>query len=160
MQADYLGQMRTGAASGVATQYMARPDATEVGLFGSGKQARPNCRLSAKCAAFARSQVYSPNEERRKQFAARDERGVPDGSDAGAAPGDGGGEKRHHHHGDDEPRSGALGTGSREGRTSTPIGSNFLGKAESTPPPSAAAIGRRGQQGPGPLRGRRFSAIP
>ena len=40
MQADYLGQMRTGAASGVATQYMARPDATEVGLFGSGKQAR------------------------------------------------------------------------------------------------------------------------
>src|SRR6202041_2070708 len=40
MQADYLGQVRTGAASGVATQYMARPDATEVGCFGSGKQAR------------------------------------------------------------------------------------------------------------------------
>src|SRR6516162_8824802 len=31
MQADWLGQVRTGAASGVATQYMARPDATEVG---------------------------------------------------------------------------------------------------------------------------------
>jgi ornithine cyclodeaminase/alanine dehydrogenase-like protein (mu-crystallin family) len=30
MQADYLGQMRTGAASGVATKYMARPDAAEV----------------------------------------------------------------------------------------------------------------------------------
>src|SRR5262249_55201462 len=40
MQADYLGQMRTGAASGVATQYMARPEASEVGLFGTGKQAR------------------------------------------------------------------------------------------------------------------------
>src|SRR5215475_5744422 len=40
LQADYLGQVRTGAASGVATQYMARPDAGEVGLFGSGKQAR------------------------------------------------------------------------------------------------------------------------
>src|SRR5947209_12147395 len=39
MQADYLGQMRTGAASGVATQYMARPEASEVGLFGTGKQA-------------------------------------------------------------------------------------------------------------------------
>ena len=40
MQADYLGQMRTGAASGVATRYMARPDASEVGLFGTGTQAR------------------------------------------------------------------------------------------------------------------------
>src|SRR3954451_5460827 len=37
IQADYLGQVRTGAASGVATQYMARPDASEVGIFGSGK---------------------------------------------------------------------------------------------------------------------------
>src|SRR6202008_4804694 len=40
IQADHLGQVRTGAASGVATQYMARPEAEEVGLFGSGKQAR------------------------------------------------------------------------------------------------------------------------
>src|SRR5438309_540310 len=47
IQADYLGQMRTGAASGVATQYMARPDASEVGLFGSGKQARS--QLLAVC---------------------------------------------------------------------------------------------------------------
>src|SRR5438270_11211327 len=39
IQADYLGQVRTGAASGLATKYMARPDAAEVGLFGAGKQA-------------------------------------------------------------------------------------------------------------------------
>src|SRR4051812_38345599 len=37
LQADYLGQVRTGAASGIATKYMARPDATSVGIFGSGK---------------------------------------------------------------------------------------------------------------------------
>src|SRR5439155_3895225 len=47
MQADYLGQMRTGAASGVATQYMARPESSEVGLVGSGKQART--QLLAVC---------------------------------------------------------------------------------------------------------------
>jgi alanine dehydrogenase len=47
IQADYLGQVRTGAASGVATEYMARPDACEVGLFGSGKQART--QLLAVC---------------------------------------------------------------------------------------------------------------
>jgi ornithine cyclodeaminase/alanine dehydrogenase-like protein (mu-crystallin family) len=40
LKADYLGQVRTGAASAVATRLMARPDATEIGLIGSGKQAR------------------------------------------------------------------------------------------------------------------------
>ena len=71
MQADYLGQMRTGAASGVATQYMARPDATEVGLFGSGKQARTQIAGGVQGAArFAGCTVYSPNEEHRTAFAA------------------------------------------------------------------------------------------
>ena len=69
MQADYLGQMRTGAASGVATQYMARPDASEVGVFGSGKQARTQLQAVCKVRRVRQAQVYSPNEERRKQFA-------------------------------------------------------------------------------------------
>jgi len=69
IQADYLGQMRTGAASGVATQYMARPDATEVGLFGSGKQARTQLQAVCKVRKIRRVQVYSLNEERRRRFA-------------------------------------------------------------------------------------------
>lgn len=69
MQADYLGQMRTGAASGVATQYMARMDASEVGLFGSGKQARTQLMAICKVRKVSRVQVYSTNEERRRQFA-------------------------------------------------------------------------------------------
>jgi ornithine cyclodeaminase/alanine dehydrogenase-like protein (mu-crystallin family) len=71
IQADYLGQVRTGAASGVATEYMARPDASEVGLFGSGKQAAT--QLQAVCAVrkIRRVQVYSPNEEHRRVFAER-----------------------------------------------------------------------------------------
>ena len=40
MAADRLGQMRTGAASGVATRFMAREDAATVGMFGTGWQAR------------------------------------------------------------------------------------------------------------------------
>src|SRR5437762_1368770 len=68
MQADYLGQMRTGAASGVATQYMARPDASEVGLFGSGKQARTQLLAVCKVRKVRRVQVYSPNEDHRSAF--------------------------------------------------------------------------------------------
>jgi ornithine cyclodeaminase/alanine dehydrogenase-like protein (mu-crystallin family) len=70
MQADHLGQMRTGAASGVATQYMARPEASEVGLFGTGKQARTQLLAVCKVRKISRVQVYSPNEEHRRAFAA------------------------------------------------------------------------------------------
>jgi alanine dehydrogenase len=69
IQADNLGQVRTGAASGVATEYMARPDASEVGLFGSGKQARTQLLAVCKVRKIRRVQVYSPNEEHRRQFA-------------------------------------------------------------------------------------------
>src|SRR5262245_65495221 len=69
IQADYLGQMRTGAASGVATQYLARPDAQEVGLFGSGKQARTQLIAVCKVRKVRRVTVYSPNEGRRARFA-------------------------------------------------------------------------------------------
>src|SRR5262245_60776405 len=69
MQADYLGQVRTGAASGVATQYMARPDASEVGLFGSGKRACTQLLAVCRVRKVRRVQVYSPNEEHRNQFA-------------------------------------------------------------------------------------------
>jgi ornithine cyclodeaminase/alanine dehydrogenase-like protein (mu-crystallin family) len=70
MHADFLGQMRTGAASGVATRHMARADASEVGVIGSGKQARTQVQAVCKVRAVHRVQVYSPSEERRRQFAA------------------------------------------------------------------------------------------
>lgn len=69
LQADYLGQMRTGAASGVATQYMARHDAQEVGLFGTGKQARTQLQALCKVRNIRHVHVYSPNDEHRRQFA-------------------------------------------------------------------------------------------
>lgn len=69
MEADYLGQMRTGAASGVATQFMARPDASEVGCFGSGKQARTQIQAICAVRKIRRVQVYSLNENNRRKFA-------------------------------------------------------------------------------------------
>lgn len=69
LKADYLGQVRTGAASAVATRLMARPDATEIGIIGSGKQARTQLEAICKVRRIRRASVYSPNEERRRHFA-------------------------------------------------------------------------------------------
>jgi alanine dehydrogenase len=70
MQADYLGQVRTGAASGVATKFLARQDAATVGIFGSGKQARTQLIAVCKVRSIKQAKVFSPTEERRKAFAA------------------------------------------------------------------------------------------
>ena len=47
MDGTYLTALRTGAASGVATQLLARPDARVVAIFGAGAQART--QLEAVC---------------------------------------------------------------------------------------------------------------
>jgi alanine dehydrogenase len=56
MDAEYLTAMRTGAASGVATQALARPDARTVTLFGAGAQAAP--QLAAVCAVRPIEQIF------------------------------------------------------------------------------------------------------
>ncbi|MFQ5827888.1 MAG: ornithine cyclodeaminase family protein, partial [Candidatus Methylomirabilia bacterium] len=70
VEADRLGQIRTGAASGVATRSMARTDADVVGCYGTGYQAET--QLEAVCAVrkIRRVQVYGRNSERRRRFAA------------------------------------------------------------------------------------------
>jgi ornithine cyclodeaminase/alanine dehydrogenase-like protein (mu-crystallin family) len=49
IQANTLGQIRTGAASGLATKYMARTDASVAAIIGTGWQART--QLEAMCSA-------------------------------------------------------------------------------------------------------------
>lgn len=71
MEADRLGQMRTGAASGVATKYMAREDAETVGIYGTGWQAES--QLMAVCAVrqIKSIKAYSRKPENREAFAAK-----------------------------------------------------------------------------------------
>lgn len=68
IEADKLGQMRTGAASGVATKYLARENAKSVGVYGSGWQAAS--QLAAVCAVrqIEEVKVYSRNPENRERF--------------------------------------------------------------------------------------------
>lgn len=70
LQADRLGQIRTGAASGLATKYMARPDSATLGLIGTGWQART--QLEAICAVvpIESVRVYSRDAKRREDFCA------------------------------------------------------------------------------------------
>jgi ornithine cyclodeaminase/alanine dehydrogenase-like protein (mu-crystallin family) len=69
IEADRLGQMRTGAASGVATRHLARPEADRVGCYGTGWQARS--QLEAVCAVrkVREVRVYGRDAGRRARFA-------------------------------------------------------------------------------------------
>ncbi len=68
IEADWLGSMRTGGTSALATQYLARQDASSVGLIGAGHQAVT--QLMGVCAVrHIRSiKVYSRHEQERVLF--------------------------------------------------------------------------------------------
>ncbi|MBM3449533.1 MAG: ornithine cyclodeaminase family protein [Armatimonadetes bacterium] len=68
-EADALGALRTGAASGLATRHMARANASAVAILGSGAQART--QLTAVCALrdVRRATVFSRTPANRDRFA-------------------------------------------------------------------------------------------
>ncbi|MFN8458408.1 MAG: ornithine cyclodeaminase family protein [Anaerolineae bacterium] len=68
LEADWLSWMRTGASSGVATKYLASPDAHCAGIFGAGKQARSQLMAVAAVRSLERALVYSPRPERREGY--------------------------------------------------------------------------------------------
>jgi len=69
VEADRLGQLRTGAATGVAVEAMADPGAAEVGLFGAGWQAQSQLAAVARVRPIRVAYVYSRNEKKRNDFA-------------------------------------------------------------------------------------------
>jgi ornithine cyclodeaminase/alanine dehydrogenase-like protein (mu-crystallin family) len=75
MQANYLGQVRTGAASGVATRHLANPQASAVGVYGAGKQARTQLQAVYAVRPVKRVSVFSRSPDRRRQFADEMSRG-------------------------------------------------------------------------------------
>lgn len=69
IEADYLGQMRTGAASGVATKFMAREDVRTAAIIGTGSQARTQLEAIACVRKLERVRAYSRDAQRRERFA-------------------------------------------------------------------------------------------
>jgi alanine dehydrogenase len=83
IEADKLGQLRTGAASAVAARYLAKPDAASLGVIGCGWQAASQvacirvanpsiervlvyCRDQERLAAFCREHACEPAESHRE----------------------------------------------------------------------------------------------
>ena len=68
-EAAKLGQIRTGAASAVATKFMARTDARTVGIIGTGFQAETQLEGICQVREIERVLAYSRTPERRQKFA-------------------------------------------------------------------------------------------
>jgi ornithine cyclodeaminase/alanine dehydrogenase-like protein (mu-crystallin family) len=70
IEADRLGQFRTGAASGVAAKYLAKQGATSLGVIGAGLQAEMQVRaIRAAVPSIEEVVVWSRTSERRESFA-------------------------------------------------------------------------------------------
>lgn len=71
IEAFALGQMRTAAASGVATRWLAAPAADCFAMIGTGKQALTQVAAVLAVRAIDRICVFSPNEQHRNDFVAK-----------------------------------------------------------------------------------------
>ena len=69
MEANHLGQIRTGAASGYATDLLANPEAGTLGVIGSGFQARTQVDAIRAVRPIKTVRVWSRSEEKRRKFA-------------------------------------------------------------------------------------------
>lgn len=67
----WLTAMRTGAVSGVATKYLARPDAAVALIYGAGVQARTQLMAVAEARPLDRAYVYDVNREAAQAYAER-----------------------------------------------------------------------------------------
>lgn len=69
LEADYVGQMRTGAASGIATKYLARADAKIVAIIGTGLQARTQLEAISRVRRLENVRAFGRDADRRETFA-------------------------------------------------------------------------------------------
>ena len=68
IEAGLLGQLRTSGISGLATRWLAKPNASEMALIGTGRSALMQIVAIAAVRPLKRLRVYSPTEAHRKAF--------------------------------------------------------------------------------------------
>ncbi|NIP84447.1 MAG: ornithine cyclodeaminase family protein [Planctomycetales bacterium] len=141
IEADRLGQLRTGAATGVAVKHLCGQGVTEMGLIGTGGQAEAQLAAVCQVRTLRRAVVWGRDRQRRERFAER----MSGSLDLDVTPADG-------------PRAAVVGmplvvtaTNSRtpvlegdwlaEGATLCAIGSNAVSRAEI----DVTTVGRAGR---------------
>src|SRR5438105_6192848 len=74
IEADHLGRLRTGGASGVAARHLARPGATTLGVIGCGRQAETQVAcIRAAVPTIDRVVAYCRTEESLRAFCERND---------------------------------------------------------------------------------------
>jgi len=69
IEADYMGQLRTGAATGIATKYLSRANARVAAIIGTGGQARTQIAAIAATRKLETIRAYGRDPTRREKFA-------------------------------------------------------------------------------------------
>jgi len=69
MDAEPITTQRTGAVSAVAAKWLAREDASTVGVLGSRTEAKAQLEAMAAVRPLRSAKVYSPNPDHRRKFA-------------------------------------------------------------------------------------------
>jgi ornithine cyclodeaminase/alanine dehydrogenase len=69
IEADLFGQLRTGAASGLATKLLANADAQTLGMIGVGRQSRTQAVAVCAVRPIKRVDVFARTAERRESYA-------------------------------------------------------------------------------------------
>lgn len=68
IEADRLGRIRTGAASGAATRALSRSNASTVAVLGAGRQARTQLEAVSLVRDLREARVFSRDPDRRSAF--------------------------------------------------------------------------------------------
>jgi alanine dehydrogenase len=68
LESDRIGWLVPGAASAVATKYLARKDARVLGIFGSGRQARSQLLAVSRIRDLSVVKVFSPHKSHRETY--------------------------------------------------------------------------------------------
>jgi ornithine cyclodeaminase/alanine dehydrogenase-like protein (mu-crystallin family) len=68
IEADYMGQLRTGAASGVATKYLARENSRVAAIIGTGGQARTQLEAVAAVRKLESARAFGRDAAKREKF--------------------------------------------------------------------------------------------
>ena len=68
-QANRLGQLRTGATTGIAVKYLSNPNSSTLGIIGTGYQAPTQLEAISKVRNIQSVKAFSPTPEHRESFA-------------------------------------------------------------------------------------------